>query len=43
MALHDDEITADAALVTRLLADQAPAFAGTPGPSWPEEGSCASA
>jgi aminoglycoside phosphotransferase (APT) family kinase protein len=30
MALHDDEITADAALVTRLLADQAPAFAGMP-------------
>jgi aminoglycoside phosphotransferase (APT) family kinase protein len=29
VALHDDEITADAALVTRLLADQAPAFAGT--------------
>lgn len=30
MALHDDEIKADAALVTRLLADQAPAFAGMP-------------
>jgi aminoglycoside phosphotransferase (APT) family kinase protein len=38
MTLHDGELTIDAALVARLLAEQLPAYAGLPLRAWPSTG-----